>query len=358
VTIVPDSAELYRSDKIFEGGIVSMKPSFPVILVLAASFFSPIARCASEEAADPERLLSKARSQQVWDERTPPLRIKAELGVGGANGTTAQGDYIFDWVSPTEWREEIKFANYERLRVRDAKGYWQKSTLDYQPMLVYELSGMLHVKDVLRVRSVQTLGKVKSREKDGVRQSCVAVNWAKATDRVLCFDESNDTLISIEYPQNDRSAPPPISRIEFGAFHSVGAKLVPFEIRAFKEGKTVATVKVLEITEVKEVNTALFNPPSDAVLWPQCDDMQDAEPVERVPLNYSPVTRTIAAKRVILYAVIEENGSLSHVTVIQGANPDMNTAAFEAFRRWRYKPAQCGQTPIRAETSMYFDFWR
>jgi hypothetical protein len=336
-----------------------MKPSFPVILVLAALFFSPIARCASkEEAANPETWVTKARSQQVGDERTPALHMKAELGVTGTNGTTAQGDYIFDWVSPTEWREEIKFANYDRLRVRDAKGYWQKSTLDYQPMLVYELSGMLHVKDVLRVRSVQTLGKVKSREKDGVRQSCVAVNWAKATDRVLCFDESNGALIGIEYPQNDRQAPPPISRIEFGAFHSVGAKLVPFEIRAFKDGKTVATVKVLEITEVKEVNTALFNPPSDAVLWPQCDDMQDAEPVERVPLNYSPVTRMIAAKRVILYAVIEENGSLSHVTVIQGANPDMNTAAFEAFRRWRYKPAQCGQTPIRVETSMYFDFWR
>jgi len=336
-----------------------MKPSFLVVLVLGSLFLSPIARCASKEkAVNPETLVAKARSQQVWDERTPPLRIKAELEVAGANGTTAQGDYIFDWVSPTEWREEIKFANYERLRVRDAKGYWQKSTLDYQPMLVYELSGMLHVKDVLRVRSVQTLGKVKSLEKEGVRQSCVAVNWAKAIDRVLCFDKSNDALIGIEYPQNDRSASPPISRIEFGAFHSVGAKLVPFEIRAFKEEKTVATVKVLEINEVKEVNTALFNPPSDAVLWPQCDDMQDAEPVERVPLNYFPVTRTIAEKRVILYAVIEENGALSHVTVIQGANPDMNTAAFEAFRRWRYKPAQCGQTPIRVETSMYFDFWR
>jgi hypothetical protein len=335
-----------------------MKLSLPVILVFAALSFSPIARCASkEEAANSETLLTKARSQQVWDEQTPPLRMKASLGVTGINDTTAQGDYILDWVSPTEWREEIKFANYERLRVRDAKGYWQKSTLDFQPMLVYQLSGMLHPKDVLRVRSVQTLGKVKSREKGGVRESCVAVNWAKATDRVLCFDESNGALIGIEYPQTDRQAPPPISRVEFSAFHSVGAKLVPFEIRAFKDGKTLATVKVLEVTEVKEVNTALFNPPADAVLWPQCDDMQDAEPVERSPMNYSPAIRTFGAKRVILYAVVEENGSLSHVTVIQGANPGMNTAAVEAFRHWRYKPAQCGQTPIRLETSMYFDFW-
>jgi len=335
-----------------------MKANCPVILVLAALFFSPVARCTSkEEPANPETLVTKARSQQVWDERTPPLRIKAELAVAGTDGTTAQGNYIFDWVSPTEWREEINFANYERLRVRDAKGYWQKSTLDFQPMLVYELSGMLYVKDVLRVRSVQALGKVKSRERDGVRQRCVAVNWAKATDRILCFDENNGALIGIEYPQNDRQAPPPISRIEFGAFRSVGGKLVPFEVRALKDGKSVATVKVLEITEVKEVKPALFNLPSDSVLWRQCDDMQDAQPIERVPLNYSPLMRMMVAKRVILYAIVEEDGSLSHVTVIQGANPDMNTAASDAFRRWRYKPAQCGQTPIRVETSMYFDFW-
>src|SRR5258708_20242885 len=99
-----------------------MKPNFPVILVLAVLFFSPIARCASkEEPANPETLVTKARSLQDWDERTPPLRIKAELGVAATDGTTAQGNYIFDWVSPTEWREEIKFANYERLPVQHPK---------------------------------------------------------------------------------------------------------------------------------------------------------------------------------------------------------------------------------------------
>jgi len=336
----------------------AMKPNIPAILVIAVLLFSPVSRgAANEDPKNSEALLTKALSQQVWDEQTPPLHVKAELGVSGADGTAAQGNYTFDWVSPTEWREEIKFANYERLRVREANGYWQKSTLDYQPMLIYELSGMLHVKDVLKVRSVQTLGKAKSREKDGVRESCVAVNWAKATDRILCFDESNGALTCIEYPQNDRQATPPISRIEFGAFRSAGGKLVPFEVRAVKDGKVIVTVKVEEATEVKEVKNALFNPPPGGVLWPQCDDMQNAEPVERVPLNYSPLARTLVAKRVILYGVVEADGSLSHATVIQGATPDMNTAAIEAFRRWRYKPAQCGQTPIRVETSMYFDFW-
>jgi glucan biosynthesis protein len=85
------------------------------------------------------------------------MKMRAEILVAGAKGTLAQGDYVFDWVSPSQWREQIQFANYERLRVRDAKGYWQKSALDYQPELIHQLSGLLHLKEVLSVRPKQTL---------------------------------------------------------------------------------------------------------------------------------------------------------------------------------------------------------
>src|SRR5579863_6350347 len=158
-----------------------MKPVFGVVLIVVGAFLPQVASSATkDDSTGAEALVARARSEEVRAEGTPPMNLKADIDVAGVNGTTAQGNYIFDWVSPTEWREEIKFANYERLRVRDAKGYWQKSMLDLQSMLAYEFSGMLHVKDVLKVRSVQALGKVKSRDRDGVRQSCVAVNWVKA----------------------------------------------------------------------------------------------------------------------------------------------------------------------------------
>jgi TonB family protein len=336
-----------------------MKLKASAVLFLAYMLLPNASYCAAQEAsASSDALISHARLQQLWAEGTPPMKMRAEIQVAGGDGTPAQGDYTLDWVSPSQWREEIHFANYERLRVHDAKGYWQKGTLDYEPALIYDLSGLLYLKPVLRVRSTQTLSKIKSLEKDGVRQKCVEVKWVKAVDRVLCFDDASGALISSEYPQGEHQAAPGISRIEFGAFNSVGGKLVPYEIRALKDRKVVAAVKVLEITEITKVNPTLFNAPASAELWPQCDDMQDAEPVDRVPPRYSSGARANGVPvRIILYGVVEADGSLSHVTIIQGANTDLNTAAFEAFRRWRYRPAQCGQTPIRVETSMFFDFW-
>jgi outer membrane biosynthesis protein TonB len=55
--------------------------------------------------------------------------------------------------------------------------------------------------------------------------------------------------------------------------------------------------------------------------------------------------------------VIEADGTLSHLTLIQRATPALESAAAEAIRQWHYKPAVCGLTAIRMETSIPVDFW-
>ena len=286
------------------------------------------------------------------------MLMRAEVQVSDAKGALVPGDYTFNWVSPSQWIEEIRFGSYERLRVRDAKGYWQKSGLSYQPEIIFYLDTMLHLKDALKVGPKQTLGKVRNREKSGIRQQCTEVKWAAGTERIMCFDEANGALVSVEYPRGDNQNSPEISRIEYGAFNSVGGKLVPYEIRALKNLKVIAAVKVLEIAKITEENPALFNVPMNAEFWVQCDDMQEAELADRVQPRYPTSARANHEQgRVILYAVIEADGSLSHITIIHRSTPDLEAAAVEAIRHWHYKPAACGQTPIRVETSIATDFW-
>ena len=330
------------------------------VLIFACLFLANAAWCpAKEEAASPEALISRARlHEDIWTEGTPPTLMRAEIQVSDPKGALVHGDYTLDWVSPSQWRKEIRFPNYERLRVRDAKGYWQKSGLSYEPEIIFQLDTILHLKDAFRVRSKQTLGKIRSRGKAGVRQNCTEVKWTTGTDRIMCFDEANGALVSIEYPRRENQNPPEISRIEYGAFNTVGGKLFPYEIRALKDRKVIAAAKVLEIAKITEENPALFNVPMNAEFWAQCDDMQEAELVDRVQPRYTTSARTNYEQgRVVLYAVIEADGSLSHMTIIHRATSVLEAAAVEAIRHWHYKPAACGQTPIRVETSIATDFW-
>ncbi len=101
-----------------------------------------------------------------------------------------------------------------------------------------------------------------------------------------------------------------------------------------------------------------FTAQVNAEFWAQCDDLQEGEPVSLIQPTYPSTSHANREQgRAILYALLEADGSLSHLTIIRRATPDLEAAAIEAVRHWHYKPASCGQKPIRMETSIETDFW-
>lgn len=162
-----------------------------------------------DDTAGPESLLAQARKlQNVWSDGTPAVKVRAEIAIFDAKGKTVPGQYVVTWISPSRWREELEIANYKRLRVHDSKGYWQQSTLNFQPEIIFQLDSILDFKAVLKIGTKQSLGKVKTRDKDGVRQKCIEVKWTTGTEHVLCFDEASGSLLSVEYPRSEHQPPP------------------------------------------------------------------------------------------------------------------------------------------------------
>lgn len=329
--------------------------------IVSACLFLAFGFCSAgkEDAISPDALIAQARKiQQIWTDGTPPLGMKAEIQIFDSKGAMTQGQYAVNWVGAARWREELRIAGYERLRVHDAKGYWQKSTLSFQPEVIFQLDTLLDLKSILRIAPKQSLGKVKSHEKGGARQSCTEVKWTSGTDRVLCFDETSHNLVSVEYPTRQNQNPPDISSIEYSAFTNVGEKRIPFEIRAFRNRKVFLAVKVLETLAETEEDPSLFATPADSEFWMQCNDMQEVESVSRVQPIYPLTSRSNGEQgRVIFYAVVDTDGTISRSAVIQRATPALESAAADAIRQWRYKPASCGSIPIRVETSISVDFW-
>jgi len=324
-----------------------------VILIFASLLLqSGNSSANGKETTSPEALISRALLQQdVWTDGTKPMLMRAEIQVTNAKGASVKGNYVLNWVSLSQWREEIRFADYDRLRVGNAKGYWQKSALSYQPEFIFQLDTMIHLKDALRIGATQHFGKVRTREKNGVRCECAEVKWTTATDREMCFDQGSGALVSVEYPRD--SFPREISRMEYDAFKKLDEKSVPYEIRALRDGKIVAALTILEIEKTTGRDPSLFEAPVDAESWDHCDDMQQAVVATQAIPRYPQSARDNHVQgEVILYGVVEADGSVSHITVIQQAAPELVSAAVEAVRQWRYKPASCGHRPVRVEISI------
>jgi TonB family protein len=332
----------------------------PVRFFVFAFFLltSVVSSASTEDSIDPGTLITQARKlHQVWTSGTPPVVMRADIQVLSAKGALTPGEYLVNWVSPLQWKEELRFVNYERVRVHGATGYWQKSTVKFQPESIFQLDTLLNSKSVLKIGADEALGKVKSRDKEAMRQRCTEVKRKTETDRILCFAEATGDLVRVEYPRKENQNPPEISRIEYSAFQDVGEKHVPYEILAFRNSKVVATVKVLEVAPLAKADPSLFVAPTDSEFWAQCDDMEEPQLIGRVQPQYPLSARSNGKEgRVMFYAVIEADGTLSHLTIIHRADAVLESSAADAIRQWHYKPATCGSTPIRLEISTSTDF--
>jgi TonB family protein len=330
-----------------------------LVLTLLAALTSGALSLGAEDKATAEPLLAQARKlEDVWSDGTPAVKMRVEIEIVDAKGKTTPGQYLVTWISPSRWREELEIGNYKRLRVHNGEGYWQLSTLSFQPEIIFQLDSILDFKTALRIGTKQVLSKVKTRDKDGVQQKCVEVKWARGTERILCFDEANGSLLRVEYPRSENQNPPDISRVEYSAFSKLGDKRIPYEAHAFRDRTVVVTTKVTDVTPITESDPGLFAPPANSEFWQQCDDMQGPEAVIRVQPEYPANVRLNGEQgRVVFYAVIQTNGTLSELTLIHRATPTLESLAANAIRQWRYKPAACGSTPIRLETSIALNFW-
>ena len=306
-----------------------------------------------ERSVDPESLIVKARSKEIlWTEGTPKLALRAEIQVANGQGGWANAEYLFAWASPSQWREEIKFADYDRLRIGSEKGYWQTSTLNYKPEFVFQLDEMLHVNTLLELSQGETLGRVKQREENGITEDCTDVKNKFGTGRTLCFDDSTGALVAVEYSATG------IWRIEYSDFRPVAGKILPFEVRATSDGRTVASMKVAAVGDFGD-EAAVFTAPANAEFWARCNDMPTAmqpEPHQARPVYPMAAKAMREQGTVVFYAIVEPDGSVAHLTPIQTAAPDLVAAAAEAVRTWRYKPAICDGKPVRRETRIAVEF--
>lgn len=327
------------------------------ILVLMFTYLivsSPAWPAKKGESVDPESLIAKARSAEIlWTEGTPKLALRAELQVANGQGGSATAQYVLAWASPSKWREEIKFLDYDRLRIGSGKGYWQTSNLNYEPEVIFELDEMLHIRDLIDLSSGETLGKVKRRKNHGVAEDCADVKNKFGTARTLCFDESTGALVAVGHPMDG------ISSIEYSDFRSVAGEILPFEARATNDGDAIASMKVTAVGGLADEDVALFSIPANAEFWAHCDNMQTAswpEPKQAMPVYPTAAKANHEQGTVVFYAVIEADGSISHLTPIRLASPDLVASAADAVRTWRYQVTTCDGKPIRHQAQISVKF--
>ena len=271
----------------------------------------------------------------------------AAVQLATGRGEPVRGEYGLYWVSTSQWREEIKLGTYYRIRVGNEQGYWQASNLEYQPEVIFDLDRLLSLKGALTIGQSESLSKVGVRRGSASSEYCSEVKGKFGRIRTLCFRNPTGELSSVDYPATEPGNPSEISRVEYSSFKTMEGKSIPLEVEGFHGRKPELVLTITKIEAMPEHDTGLFERPPNSEFWETCDEVTEPKLTHMVFLDSPrPVEFT---KSVTLYLVVETDGLPSHITVIQGRDSVLDAAAVSAARKWRYKPAMCGNAPVRKE---------
>ena len=338
---------------------MSKRTFVAIVALLAISARTPAQSDPGSGSA--KDLINKAASVGVLQTSdAPPMTVKAAISVAQLNAGTAKGTYELLWLSSKRWREEVRFGNYFRIRVANAGGYWQSSSTPFRPYFMAELDRMKDIRYMLAVAmhesfgKVHEFGKVQEREVRNIQARCVQEKSAdNEPGSKFCFDSATGSLIQIDYPTPEFTPPRLVDRVEYQDIRQRGDRLIPFRVETLRQDKVFMTFQITEISAAPVDPAAAFNIPPNSSFWPECDASRHFDLEKRVQPQYPKEARTNhQSGRVVLYGVIEGDGSVSNLQVLVSAVPSLDAAAMDAVRQWRYKPVTCDGGAVRAETTI------
>lgn len=305
---------------------------------------------ANDEARGKQLLAHAAESGNLWAANSGSFRLRSRVLFHTSRGQL-EGTYTSNWVSPKRSRAEWEVSGYSSVQVQIDQKLWMKRAPGFVPLRVWQAQDGMMFWKLLKLDPKRHIRKIRIRSLNGLRAECVEIGVDALENNEACFDTVTGDLIQLKRFEN---------RFEFSDYAVFGVKRYPRTIKVEEAGKPAAEVRVEELEVVNTPSPELFRAPTGAEEWPACDDadkLTPTKPTEQGPPDYPMHLRTARVTgKVTLYAVVWTDGSVRSLAVTRSVHPSLDEAAMDAVRRWRYRPATCGDIPVPMETQVNITF--
>jgi TonB family protein len=350
-------------------GNLSFSSKASIACFLAALALVPAAQAHGKQhkVTAVQVFLDAANRTDLRSTGSPPFELLSDITLD-IRGTRLNGNYLLLWVSPDQWREEVVFPGYLRIKVKTASGIWLHRSLNYEVPSVVDLDNAINFGEQLRRYAKLHPGKFKIRRALGTGVECSRVHTdgfvhqvddfvhLDASDEDFCFSSGQPVLNTVLFPKGATLAPN-LTSIEYSDFVPFGAKLYPHTIRLFSQNDPFLTLSVERLASLVQPRAADFAPPQDALFEATCTDPVKLKLLNQVlPVYPSGEAAAGHTARVILYVLIAADGSVKRAHVVFPAPPDFDAAALAAVRQWRFRPESCSGKPTALERYVIASF--
>ncbi|HVN17327.1 MAG TPA: hypothetical protein VMU05_01095 [Dongiaceae bacterium] len=305
---------------------------FSLLLTVTA----PLAGHDSDAARN---LLLRAQLADARSDGGETFRVNAKFTMFNDDKQIGTGNYELVWTSTSKWREKVSTTDFSQLRMKDGDGIWETRQPAYQSLRVWQLMQALAFSNRLNLWKDESVGSIKTQQKNGVVERCVEVKLSGAKLRDLCFNDVSE-LLSEHYIPSDRT-------YEFTNYTKIGAKTFPGEIKVYDGKKLAAEFSVTEIEPNPTVDSLAFVRPPDAKWRKWCANPEPAFPLPTpIVVNHPP-----HEWHVTLFGTIGTDGRWHDLYILESGGAKADAFVLDELKNVRFKPATCDGVPVTAETA-------
>jgi TonB family protein len=301
-----------------------------------------------------------ANMQQVLDSAHKP----ADLFQGDGNPFDLEIDFIaqfkgpvpghfsMKWQSKDHWRSQVEFGGFEQTSIKNGEMEYTLKNFNYTPDEVLKLFGLLHFgSEPTKINAL----KEKDRSENGVSLACIQAaqfryGW---TTHDLCIDTASRDLLNDEWEDQPAGNKVVKEREQFAEYVDLDGKRYPKKLVHFHDGAETVSANVIALRPAA-FDAGLFDPPKGAIERRMCPAIVPPKAIKEIQPEFSKSGRP--AGKVTLSLTILTDGSVGGIDIIYSGGQKVDQIAIDTMKKWKYKPAMCGDEPVVSDVEVSFTF--
>jgi hypothetical protein len=288
-----------------------------------------------------KRLLMAQQLTNIRESGSQPFRLSAKVQLFDKRGDMKQGTYELVWESPTQWKDELKLADFSQIRLVSGERLFLSRNPSRLSMEVFRLLRLLEFPILVIPLPSESV----SRQKKG---DGFEFRVGNEVQRTLYLDGASSVPVRIESHKNGVV-------YLFQSYNLFGERQFPRILTEQKLGKPFLEVQVQQLA-IASFSPSSFAPPADAPSFRWCPSPTPAKFLPDnsvIPIPW-PLRGGALDRPVILYGIMGADGQWHNVTVVKSGGKEVDSYWTSFIVREHFIPAMCGNEPVMQESVQQF----
>jgi hypothetical protein len=288
-----------------------------------------------------KRLLMAQQLTNIRESGSQPFRLSAKVQLFDKRGDMKEGTYELVWESPTQWKDDLKLADFSQFRLVNGDRLFLSRNPSPLSMEVFRLLRLLEFPILITPLPDERVSRQKKVDVFDFRAG-------NKVQRTLYLDGALSVPVRIESQKNGVT-------YLFQSYNSFGAHQFPRILTERKLGRPFLEVQVLELSAAS-LNQNSFAPPADAPSFRWCANPTPAKFLPDnavIPIPW-PLRNGALDRSVVIYGIMGTDSQWHNVTAVKSGGKEVDSYWTRLVAREHFTPAMCGNEPVMQESVQQF----